>query len=482
MTRRQTRSARADALPDRLPDVPRDVVERMQDHLRREDFPQRGVVAAMNDFYARLDAAGLPPGGVTTDIYDAVATSRSRLRTLLSALRTFAPDVPLAAAAPVTRKWDAWLNARYNAKPKKAKRTRRVGMPPERWPSAWPRPEAILDRTVRPYGKALRPLAAKTRGAVVSAVGMLAASREWANERGVAVPERPSSELFEAFERYLLLERGVSCRSAANYFERTGMFFLRAKLLDRESLAALDEIRGALEEAATDEVPAKRTKLRAYRARFELGDILRAAVAAVEEARTLPAQSTAALRLRQKAVAYALLVNAGDRQGDLRQARIGLDLTRDADGTWRHDLRQAKTGTRKMMEVLWPGTCMLLDAHVLADRPVSRIESRMRELDGANLLTLEGADLGRCFINRRLEKDFPLRMEDKSIEHLTGHLIRTLIVDAIRRLRPDAVWAARHMMGHSDRWMHETYRSDFDESAAVQALDGLYAEIEAGRA
>ncbi len=73
-------------------------------------------------------------------------------------------------------------------------------------------------------------------------------------------------------------------------------------------------------------------------------------------------------------------------------------------------------------------------------------------------------------------------MGDGSVETLTGHLIRTLIVDAIRRLRPDALWAAQHMLGHSDRWMQETYRSEFDASAAVQAMDGRYGEIEAGMA
>ncbi len=480
MTRRKTRTERADLLPARLPDVPRHVVARMQDHLEVRDFAQRGIAAAMQDFFARLDLAGLPPAAVTTDIYEAVATSRSRLRTLLSGLRTFAPEVPLAPAAPVTKAWDAWLNVRYNAKPRKPSVSRRVGLPSEGWPALWPQPEAILDRTMRPYGQPLRPLAPKTRAAVVSAVGLLAASRVWAAGRGVAVPETPSAELFDGYERYLLLERGVSCRTGADYFERLRMYFLRAGLFDRDSLAALEEIRGALEEAATDEVPVKRAKLRAFRKRFELGCVLHTAVATEETARTLPAQSTAALRLRQKAVAYALLVNAGDRQGDLRRARIGTELIRDANGVWHHDLRQEKTSNRKEMEALWPGTCALLDAHILADRPVWRIESRVAELEGANVLTLGQGMLGQGFLNRRLETDFPLEMDDGSIERLTGHLIRTLIVDAIRRLRPDALWAAQHMLGHSDRWMQETYRSDFDATAAVRAIDGRYAEIEAG--
>ena len=79
--------------------------------------------------------------------------------------------------------------------------------------------------------------------------------------------------------------------------------------------------------------------------------------------------------------------------------------------------------------------------------------------------------LDPSFINRRLERDLPLEMSNGSVEPLTGHLIRTLIVDAIGRERPNAHWAAQHTLGHSDRWMHETYRSDFDESAAVRAMN-----------
>lgn len=478
MTRHKTRAARAAALPAALPGVPREVVERMQAHLAEMDFRERGLVAVMRDFYARLDAAGLPPASVTPEIYRSVATSRSRLRTLLWGLHAFAPDVPLAPAAEEKKRWDRWLNGRYGKKPRKPRASNRVGLPPKDWPASWPRPD-ILDRTVRPYRRPLRPLAPKTRETVVSAIGMLAASRVWAEGLGVVCKELPSADLFEVFERYLLLERAVSCRSAACYFERLEIFFLRAGLLDEATLDALHEIGGALAEAATDAVPSKRAVLRAFRQRFDLGDVLHTAVAAETEARTLPAQSTAALRLRQKALAYALLVNAGDRQGDLRHARVGIELVRDPNGTWYHDLRQRKTDTRKEMEALWPGTCALLDAHVLADRPSWQIADRLIELQGTNLLTLGQEVLYKGFLNRRLEEDFSVETADGITERLTGHLIRTLIVDAIRRLRPDAMWAAQHMLGHSDRWMQETYRSQFDASAAVQAMDARYGEIEA---
>jgi hypothetical protein len=454
----------------------------MQAHLRENEFPARGLAAAMQDFYVRLHAAGLPPELVTPEIYAAVGTSRSRLRALLAGLRTFAPEVPLAPAAEATRRWDAWLNARYNSKTPRPRTSPLQGLPVSDWPEAWRAALPALDRTVRPYGRALRPLGQKTRASVVSAVGLLAASRTWAVGHGVDVPDHPCADLFEAFERYLLLEREVSFRTGGDYFERLRMFFLRAGLFNAESLAALEELIGALRGSATDETPGKRETLRAFRRRFQLSDVLHRAVALAGEADALPGHSTGALRRRQTAVAYALLVNAGDRQGDLLLARIGHELVRNAEGVWHHDLRQGKSGARKEMEALWPGTCALLDAHILADRPAWQVMSRVRDLEGANLLTLSDATLHDGFLNRRLEQDFQFdddpKTGDELQEKLSGHLIRTLIVDLIRRHRPDAMWAAQHMLGHADRTMQEVYRSDFAESEAVMRMDARLAEVE----
>lgn len=462
---------RAAAFAARAPHIPSDVMARMQAHLRGGTFPERGIPAAMNDFYHRLAQANLPPDLVTEGIYAAVATSRSRLRALLKGLRMFAPDVPLSPAAPVTQHWDRWLNARYNAKPPKQNVCRRVGAAPQDWPEAWASAIPALDRTVRPYGARLPRLAPKTRDAVISAVGLLAKSRDWAAARGVALSPDPSADLFEAFLRFLIAERDVSFRTAADYCERLRMFFLRAGLLDRDSLAALAGLIGALAEEATDTDPGKWTKLREFRKHFTLADILHKATEAADQAASLAGHSTAGLRLRQKAVAYALLVNTGDRQGDLRHLIIGVDLIRDGDGNWCHGIRQSKTGRVKEIGALWPGTSALIDAHVLGDRPAWMTERRAAELQGMNLLTLESHVLNAGFINRRLKEDFGIH----------GHLVRTLLTDLIRREQPDARWAAQHILGHSGRYMQETYRSDFAESGAVLAMDRRIGEVQAGR-
>lgn len=468
MSEIEDRSRRVEALARRMPNVPGDVLARMQAHLRLQDFPVRGLPATMQDVYARLDAAGLPPEQITEEIYHAVGVSRTRLRTLLAGLRLFAPDVPLAPAAAVSRRWDAWLNAKYNAKPRKARTSRLVGLPVERWPTAWAAAVSSLDRTVRPYGTALRRIAPKTRESVISAVGMLAASRSWAEERGVEIDSAPSEDLFEGFVRYLLLERAVSFRTVSDYVGRLRIFFLRAGLFDERGLRALAELTRVLVEEASDRDPGKWQKLRAFRTSFGLADILHRALSAAAAAALLPAHGTAALRLRQKAMVYAFLVNAADRQGDLRGFRIGQDIIRGADGLWLHGIRQSKTGRAKELGPLWSGTSALIDAHLLADRPGWTIEQRVQDLDGANLLTLGSGIVNKGFINRWLKEDFQIH----------GHLVRTLVTDFIRRERPDARWAAQHMLGHSDRTMQEVYRSDFAESAAILGMDRCLGKLD----
>lgn len=463
-----SRSGRATALAKHIPNVPVGVTARMQAHLQTQDFPERGMPAVLQDFYVRLEAAELPPELVTEEIYDGVATSRSRLRSLLKGLEMFAPEVPLAPAMPAKKRWDAWLNARYGKKPMKPRSSPRIGKPPEAWPDAWGNALPALDKTVRPYGNRLCRLGPKTRNCVVSAVGMLAESRQWAADRDVDIGTDPSPDIFEVFIYYLQHERNVSLRTMADYCERVRMFFLRAGLLEEAGARALAEIIGTLVEQSADRDPGKWQRLRMFRKEFTLADVLHKAIAAEEAAALQPAHTTAAFRLRQKAMGYALLVNAGDRQGDLRSLRIGVDLARGADGLWHHAIRQGKTRTRKELGPLWPGTSALIDAHLLGDRPGWMIDDRVDEMHGMYLLTLGETVLHAGFLNMRLRADFGI----------SGHLIRTLINDLLRRQRPDALWASQHMLGHTDRFMQNTYRSDFAESGAVRAMDQVVATVD----
>ncbi len=462
---------RAGDLAHRMPHVPKAVVAAMQAHLReRGKFPERGMPAVLEAFFARLEGVGLPPEHVTEDIFRDVGTSRSRFRCLIAALRQFAPTVPLAASTPVKQEWDRWLNERYNTKVPVARASTRVGLPPEAWPEAWASALPALDRTVRPYGERLRKLGAKTRQAVVSSVGLLARSREWAEDRGVGLPVEPSEDLFIGYLHYLQEERDVSFGTARDYLERARMFFLRAGLFDETGYAAVSELIGALNAEATDEDPGKWFRLRAFRQSLSLADVLHIAVSSADIAMAMPGNSTAAFKMQQKAIIYALLVNTGDRQGDLRELRIGIELVRDESGDWRHGIRQNKTGNTKEIDVLWPGTSALIDRHILGDRPDWLIADRLEEVYGLNLLTLSTHVVHKGYINARLSGDFGVH----------GHLVRTMIADLIRRARPDALWALQQMLGHTDQTTQNVYRSDFDESQAVKDFDALYETLAEG--
>ena len=98
------------------------------------------------------------------------------------------------------------------------------------------------------------------------------------------------------------------------------------------------------------------------------------------------------------------------------------------------------------------------------------IARRVAELQGVNWLTLADTVVNKGFINLRLKDDFKIH----------GHLVRTLLTDLMRRERLDARWAAQHMLGHEDRYMQETYRSDFAESGAIQAMDRCIVKLEEG--
>ncbi|WP_143597950.1 site-specific integrase [Thioclava sp. JM3] len=459
----KTRDQRAGELPARMPHVPRNVVERMQDHLRQKEFSQRGMPAALEAFFVELYNSGLAPEQVTAEVFRLTGTSRSRFRCLVAALRQFAPDVPLSPSVPVKQEWDRWLNARYNKKEKVEGPTRLVGLAPDHWPVAWRTALPTLERSVRPYGVRLKPLAPKTKSALVSAVGLLARARSWAASRGVDLPECPSDELYDGFLHYLDEERNVSFGTARDYLQCVRMFFLRAGLFDEESFEAIGELISALhcEAVATD--PGKWERLKEFRTRFTLAGLLDEADAARAEAECLPGGSTSAFKLRQKAMIYALLVNTGDRQGDLREYRVGVDLCRSDTGDWGHGIRQNKTGNKKDLDLLWPGTSALIDRFILGDRPDWMLAQRLGEVEGMNLLTLSERVVAEGYINRRLAQDFGIH----------GHLVRTLIADLLRRARPDALWALQKMLGHTNRTTQRVYRSDFDESVAVRNFDAL---------
>nr|WP_309504397.1 hypothetical protein [uncultured Roseovarius sp.] len=454
----KSRQERAAKLLGDMAHVPQSVKTRFQEAFLKADPNPRGMPKALEKFYAHLETVGRSPDQVLPEDFEALSSSRTGHRVLLSALRRFAPEVPLAAARPVSQKWDHWLNSTYNQKPKKPRISTRVALGPGEWPEAWRAPVPLLDQVIRIDGRRFSALAPKTRENVVQAMGMLGSARIWAMEQGVELDEAFSADLFEAFTRFMLLERKVSTRTVADYLERVQVFAKRGGLLEGIGAETLSELIGALREDAEDQEPGKRAKLRAFREKFTLADLLKRALTLAVEADNAPDGTAEAERKRRTALILALLVNTGDRRGDLSRLTIGEHLTRCEDGQWSIQLRQAKTGRRKDLGPLWRLTGAFIDAHILAGRPAWQIEDRVQALTGCNLLSLSETPFHSKFTTGVLRQEFGI----------SGHLVRTLITDLIRTEHPDAAWAAQEMLGHSNRWMQSTYQSDFRATASIR--------------
>ncbi len=472
----QSRDARAERLVATMPSVPPAVTARLRAAAVETDLHPRGMPAALERFYARLKAAGRPPEEARAEDFAACADSRTGFRTLLAALTRFAPEVPTAAAIPVKQGGDGWLNARYNARPPRPRNTRREALRPADWPARWHAALPCLDQRRRVAGKCHRPLAPRTRAAVVQAVGLLALARARASADEAGLGAAFTPELAEAFLGFLV-ERvnprtGAPIRfgSIADYFERVAVFAARAEFFTAEGRTAFAETAAACRAEEAEETPSKRDGMRQFRAAHGLEAILRAGVEASEAAGALPAHSAQAARLRRKAAVFALIVNGADRQGDLTKFRIGREIHRRADGHWEPAFRQSKTGRWKENGPLWTLTSLLLDAHVLEGRPAWCIERRVAGLDGCNLLSLQEEGFATYHPSQLLREDFGI----------SGHLVRTAVTDLLRRYRPDAAWAVQRLLGHSVDWMQETYRSDFAEQASLEKYHAALEKILTG--
>ncbi|MFG6592636.1 hypothetical protein [Sulfitobacter sp. 1A12157] len=459
----KSRQDRALVLLSRMPHVPKTVKGRFQEAFLQADPSPRGMPRALERFYAHLEAVGRRPEQVISEDFKTLSSSRTAHRTLLAALRKFAPEVPLAAARSTSQRWDHWLNSRYNQKPKKPTKSSRIALIQEDWPMTWKSAIPTLDKVVRIDGQRFRKLASKTRDSVTQAVGMLGAARIWARERGVDLDASYSAELFEAFTRFMLLEREASARTVADYLERIRMFAARGGLLTVPGSVAMSELIGALRDEAAEEEPTKRAKVRSFRERFTLADVLSRALELSVEADAAPDGSAEAERKRRNALILALLVNTGDRQGDLSHLAIGAHVTRTEGGLWSIRVRQAKTRRIKDLGVLWPLTSALIDDHILAGRPKWQIEDQVRVFTGRNLLSLSAEPFHTYYSTQVLREEFGI----------SGHLVRTLITDLLRNERPDAAWAAQELLGHSNQRMQATYQSDFRVTASVHKWQGI---------
>ena len=463
----------AQAAGDRLAGVPDAVALRVMAAIRRGEPPRRGSIAALGRFYGRLAEMRRSPEEVREEDFRAVVTSRTGLYTLLRVLETFAPDVPLEAARPLRAEWDAWLNARYNVKPRRERVSRQVGAPVAAWPADWQEGWAFL-RQQRPIDlidtdlKSKRPLSPKTLEATEQAVSLFVTAFGWAKARGVELPPGFSAETAEMFARYLRNDRQTRLRSVVAYLGRVRRFARRGLLMSCAGLEPFSRVIHAWEERAAAEEKKKTGVLDAFYEVHSLADIPRRAAALAREADRLPGHRARAARLRRTAALLALLVNAPERMGDVAALKLGAgELERHPAGTWSLRVVQGKTGHIKRNPALWPEVGTLLDAYILGGREPGLAQARYEALAGCFFMSLAPEPAHAKMPSVLMREEFGVG----------AHAIRTLVTDFLKWHAAGSAAVCQALLGHREPDMHQEYRSDFRDLAALGRYHATVAAI-----
>lgn len=100
------------------------------------------------------------------------------------------------------------------------------------------------------------------------------------------------------------------------------------------------------------------------------------------EAASLPDHSARKVLLLRSAAIAAIDMNKPARTGDMAGWRLGHDLRRATDGSWRLAWRQGKTGRMTEAGELWPEVGEVLDELILCGRPDRLIHLRYGEVIG----------------------------------------------------------------------------------------------------
>lgn len=174
----------------------------------------------------------------------------------------------------------------------------------------------------------------------------------------------------------------------------------------------------------------------------------------------LPPHSAAGRRALQAAMLCAVIMNKPARKGDAVSWRLGHEIVREIDGTWKAIWQQEKTGWETEAGALWPEVCEILDEWILGGRPDRLIHLRYTELEGANLLTLE---------DHRPYRNLPTELTHFAIS-LPSHDLRTLAADYLRRHDPaHAADIISTHLGHKTREAGAAYRLECSGAAGQGA-------------
>ncbi|SDY25956.1 hypothetical protein [Citreimonas salinaria] len=403
-----------------------------------------GAAQVMGRFWTAVRAGHGNPAMPGAEAYRAAAASESTFRCLLRALSRYAPQVCTAPARLVSDEW-------YARRRKPAIKAMPTAEKPvgATWPEAWQRMKPRLDTTSIRLSTRKRYIASIDRCAVVVAEGLASDTHGFV----------AACELSDAFLFHPDKTRRVKPVTAGNYIE--GLIALGAKGGVAE--ASLTAMRVILRDLRDQAALAEKNKYGRLSELMERGGYAHVADRIGElrrRAHDLPAHSAARRRCLQQAVVCAVILNKPPRKGDLVSWRIGEQIVRDVDGTWRASWEQEKTVSETETGAIWPEICEILDEWMLDGRPDRLVHVRYQELLGRNWLTFDDSVPYR---------NLPTELTKAAIG-VPSHDLRTLAADYMRRHDPAhaANVIATHL-GHGTRKAGEAYRAEC-EGAAAQAI------------
>lgn len=382
----------------------------------------------------------MPPAAA----YRAAAASEATFRCLLRALATYAPHVSTAPAKLVSDEWYARrCKSAASAVPTKEKP---VG---EIWPESWRLMKPKLDGAPIRISSRRRYIASIDRCATVVAEGLASETLGFV----------AACELSEAFLFHPDKNRRVKAVTAANYIE--GLIALGAKGgVAEHSLIAMRVICNDLRDQAALAEKNKYARLSGLMDRGGFAHVADRIGEMRTRAHDLPAHSAARRRCMQQAAVCAVILNKPPRKGDLVSWRIGHQIVRQLDGTWRAQWEQEKTRAGTETGAICPEICEILDEWILGGRPDRLIHVRYEELLGRNWLTLDDSEPYR---------NLPTELTNAAIG-VPSHDLRTLAADYMRRHDPaHAADVISTHLGHVTRKAGEAYRAE-SEGAASQAV------------
>ena len=437
-------------LEEHLATAPSQVRRRM---LENAGALEPGAAAATGRFFGIVAARREPVNAPSAQSFREAAASEPTFRTLLRALAAHAPMVSTAGEFPVKAEWVA-RRAKPKAPRQKGAMSSASAAPIDigNWPASW-----------RAYWTGLEAAPVKPsslhryRASINSCAQLVAA--------GIATADLTFFTAFQLGEALKVDRRNGTSRevlrpyTVANYLE--GLVALgRYGGADPEALAGMRFVRDHLRDVADSGDKLKFARIAGIMEKGGFEFIADRIGKLRREAESLPDHCAEKVRTLQKAALCAVNMNKPGRTGDVSRWRIGEDLSRDIDGTWRLGGVQEKTDRETEVGALWPEVCEILDELILGGRPDRFIHLRYRELSGTNWLTL--ADKG-------MASRWPSEMVQEAIG-VPLHDLRTIAADYLRMHEPETAAAVigTHL-GHASDGAGDCYRTMSEGDAAARS-------------